>query len=93
VATTIYKAKVRRDGALTMPKTMRERLHLHEGDEVEVAVSTPAQKNVEDNWAENFARECDELCRKFGYGDAPADFAATWKQDKQRRILEQNSRP
>jgi AbrB family looped-hinge helix DNA binding protein len=49
MATTIYKAKVRRDGALTMPKAMRERLRLHEGDEVEVAVSTPAVEAREEN--------------------------------------------
>ena len=50
MATTVFKAKVRRDGALSMPKEMREKLHLHEGDEVEVTVSTPvAEASGEEN--------------------------------------------
>lgn len=50
MATTVFKAKVRRDGALSMPKAMREKLHLREGDEVEVAVSTPvAEAKSEEN--------------------------------------------
>ena len=46
---TTYTAKVRRDGALSIPKAMREQLHLREGDEIELAVSTPFEPSVEEN--------------------------------------------
>jgi len=57
-------------------------------------LSTPCAKEAEEeNWAEALAREGDELCQIHGYGDAPANFAVTWKQEKGRRIMERNSQP
>ena len=52
--------------------------------------NTRALENDGESWAESLARECEELCEIHGYGDAPPDFAATWKKEKGRRIMQQN---
>jgi bifunctional DNA-binding transcriptional regulator/antitoxin component of YhaV-PrlF toxin-antitoxin module len=40
MATATYKTKVK-DGVLPLPSAARDKLNLREGDDVEVAVSTP----------------------------------------------------
>ena len=42
MATVVYKARVRKDGLLALPRTAREKLGVHQGDEVEVQVKTQA---------------------------------------------------
>lgn len=38
MASMTFKARVRKDGLLTLPKQVRERLHLQPGEEVEVSI-------------------------------------------------------
>ena len=57
------------------------------------AASTRVPQENGESWAEALARECEELCQIHGYGDAPLDFAATWKKEKGRRIMQQNEQP
>ncbi len=52
-----------------------------------------AQENGE-SWVEAFSKEVNELWQREGERpDIPRDFAATWKQEKGRRIMERNQQP
>lgn len=81
---TTYTAKVQRDGALSMPKAMREKYHLREGDKVKISVIEPvAEEAKEESWADKFERELEKVWALEGERpDIPRDWGQNFDKYK-----------